>query len=447
MAECLAQMGMAGDWQLLAGLLVFAFILSAGALATVKLLRTRRIERENRSLHTAINHMTQGLCVWDADTRLLLYNDRYIEMYGMSPTVIKPGLSLREVLEHRAAQGQFKGDIEAYLDKVLKGIASKKDNNTVLDLPDGRRVAIAERVIPGGGWVATHDDVTEQHNIEQQRAALQSTEGRRAQVEAAIGKFRERIEQVLRMVDENASIMKSTATTLLASSQQTSERAGGAVHASTEASKNVTTAAAATDELSISISEISRQLSSTTEVLRSASEEASVTNREIAGLAEASQKIGDAVALIHSITGQTNLLALNATIEAARAGKAGSGFAVVAAEVKSLAVQTAKATQDISKMIVAVQASTGAAVNAILRITERMHDIDRNATAVAISIEQQSSATSEISSSVASAAQGTDGVVGVLKQLECAASDTRTTAENVRKVSETVESFLSKVAI
>jgi methyl-accepting chemotaxis protein len=232
----------------------------------------------------------------------------------------------------------------------------------------------------------------------------------------------------------------------------------GAVQASTEASMNVTTAAMAADELSASISEISSQLRRTTEVLRVASGEANTTNQEIAALAEASQKIGDVVALIRNIAGQTNLLALNATIEAARAGEAGRGFAVVASEVKSLAVQTAKATEDISKLIVAVQASTSSAVEAIHRITERMQEVDRNAASVAASVEQQSSATSEISNNVASAAEGTNGVVAVLNHLADAATDTRKTAETVLGVSNTVgaavsdlrsevEQFLSKVAV
>ena len=221
---------------------------------------------------------------------------------------------------------------------------------------------------------------------------------------------------------------------------------------------NVTNAAMAADELSASIYEISRQLGRTTEVLRVAAAEADATNREIAGLAEASQKIGDVVALIRHIAGQTNLLALNATIESARAGEAGRGFAVVASEVKSLAVQTAKATEDISRLIVAVQGSTDSAVEAIHRITERMQEIDRNATAVAASVEQQSSATSEISNNVASAAEGTNGVVAVLNHLATAATDTQKTAQTVLKVSNTVgnavsdlrsevESFLAKVAV
>jgi methyl-accepting chemotaxis protein len=460
MFDCLNPAGMKEGWQLFgfAGFSLLALIGGAVALAVICLIRTRALAQQNKRLRTALNHMSQGLCMWDANTKLLLCNDRYTEMYGMSVDFIRPGLLLREVLEHRAARGNFTGDIAQYVADVMQGIAGGKDNFKVLNLPDERTIAIAERMMPGGGWVATHDDVTEQHSVEQQRAAMRATEERRAKVEAAIAKFRERMEEVLRTVGDNASAMKSTATTLFASSNQTSERAEGAVQASTEASMNVTTAAMAADELSASIFEISRQLGHTTEVLRSASAEANATNHEIAGLAEASQKIGDVVALIRNIAGQTNLLALNATIEAARAGEAGRGFAVVASEVKSLAVQTAKATEDISRLIIAVQGSTGSAVEAIRRITERMQEIDRNATAVAASVEQQSSATSEISSNVASAADGTNGVVAVLNHLSTAAADTRKTAETVLEVSKTVgnavsdlrsevECFLSKVAV
>ena len=114
----------------------------------------------------------------------------------------------------------------------------------------------------------------------------------------------------------------------------------------------------------------------TTDVVRSAVDEAQGTNRQIAALAQAAQKIGDVIKLIHAIAGQTNLLALNATIEAARAGEAGKGFAVVASEVKSLAVQTAQATENISKLIMAVQTATTGAVGAIGRIANRMQEID-----------------------------------------------------------------------
>jgi methyl-accepting chemotaxis protein len=252
--------------------------------------------------------------------------------------------------------------------------------------------------------------------------------------------------------------MRSTAGALFGSSEHTSQRAESAVHAFHEASVNVETAAVAADELSRSISEISRQLTHTNSVVGMATSEARSTDGEIAGLADGAQKIGDVVKLIRNIAGQTNLLALNATIEAARAGEAGKGFAVVASEVKSLAVQTAKATEDIANHILSVQNSTSGAVEAIRQIATRMHEINENTAAVAASVEQQNSATSEISRNVASAAEGTGHVVSVLGDVAGAATQTRASAEVVRDASEAVEhavadlrleveDFLGKVAV
>jgi methyl-accepting chemotaxis protein len=151
------------------------------------------------------------------------------------------------------------------------------------------------------------------------------------------------------------------------------------------------------------------------------------------------------IKLIRAIAGQTNLLALNATIEAARAGDSGKGFAVVASEVKSLAVQTAKATEDISKLIMAVQQATGGAVAAIGRISNRMLEIDDCASAVTGSVEQQSAATAEISQNVASASDGAKLVVSVLDEVAGAATETRTSAESVLTASQTVESAAAEL--
>jgi methyl-accepting chemotaxis protein len=175
-------------------------------------------------------------------------------------------------------------------------------------------------------------------------------------------------------------------------------------------------------------------------------------------LTDTVQEIGEVVNLIRNIAGQTNLLALNATIEAARAGEAGRGFAVVASEVKSLAVQTAKATEQIASQIEAVQSSTRVAVDAIRRNTERMREIDGYTSAVALSLQQQDSATDEISHNVASAAKGAMGMVTVLDDVTRGVGDTRNAASKVLEASETVESaatglqrriegFLGRVAV
>jgi methyl-accepting chemotaxis protein len=239
--------------------------------------------------------------------------------------------------------------------------------------------------------------------------------------------------------------MKSTATTLLDSSSNTSQQADRAVHTSNNSSENVKTAAVAAEELSASISEISRQLDRTTEEVRSALSVSQATNSEIAALAQAAQKIGDVVELIRDVAGQTNLLALNATIEAARAGAAGRGFAVVASEVKSLAVQTAKATEDITRQIQAVQNSAGDAVSAIRRIAERMDEINRSTSSVAASVEQQNAATSQILKNVAGAADGAQVVVAVLEDVAGAAMETRASAQTVLDASQSVESALTNL--
>ncbi len=309
----------------------------------------------------------------------------------------------------------------------------------------GRMVAVINRPMADGGWVATHEDITERRDAERERAAMQEQQQRRSIIDRAITVFRQRVEDHLRTVTDGAMAMRSTATVLLASSGQTSQRADGAVAASNEASTNVETAAIAADELAKSIVEISGQLATTTSIVRAAVEEAQGTNAQISALSQAAQKIGDVVKLIRTIAGQTNLLALNATIEAARAGEAGKGFAVVASEVKSLAVQTAKATEDISRLISAVQTSTGSAVDAIGRIATRMQEIDSCTTSVSTAVQQQSAATSEISQNVAGAADGAKLVVSVLGNVTGAATETRQSAESVLTASQAVEAAAAEL--
>ncbi len=427
-------------------------------LALASIVYCRQLLRRNTRLTAAINNMSQGLCMFDASTRIVILNRRYIEMYNLSPKIVKPGCTLRQLIEHRKDTGLFTGDTEAYCRDIVESIASGKGGARFVKARDGRTVHALNHPMRGGGWVSTHEDVTEQQHAEAERAAIRDQEQRRGVIDAAIATFRPQMESLLNSVSESAAAMHSTATTLFGSSQQTSQRAEGAVQAFHEASTNVETAAVAANELSNSIAEISRQLVKTTDVVQLATTEAQATDGEIGGLAAGAQKIGDVVKLIRAIAEQTNLLALNATIEAARAGEAGKGFAVVASEVKSLAVQTAKATEDIANHILGVQNSTSSAVDAIRRIAKRMQEINQYTTAVAASVEQQNAATGEISQSVANAAAGTGHVVAVLGEVAGATTETRSSAEIVLGASETVETavsnlrskvegFLAKVAV
>jgi methyl-accepting chemotaxis protein len=434
----LADLEIGQAWQViaLACALGLVGILAAG---------NRRLRRQSRQLIAALDHMSQGLCMYDGSERLLLYNKRYIEMYGFSPEVVKPGCMLRDVLAHRVTQGTLAGDADDYRGKLLAALKEGRTTNNVLASGNGRMVSVINRPMLGGGWVGTHEDITEREQIAKDRDEMAARETRRAVLETAIASFRVRMDKLLKTVDGSADAMKATATTLSTSSGETSQHAGGAVHASSAASSSVRTAAVAADELTTSIAEIARQLELTNNVVQAAVTEAKATDGEIEALAAAARKIGDVVKLIRDIAGQTNLLALNATIEAARAGEAGRGFAVVASEVKTLAVQTAKATEEIAAQILAVQSSTTGAVEAIRRIADRMREINSYTSAVAASIEQQSAATGQISCNVSTAAEGTSLVVSVLGKVSDAATHTRASANAVLDGSRAVETAVAEL--
>ncbi|MGO9399838.1 MAG: PAS-domain containing protein, partial [Xanthobacteraceae bacterium] len=392
--------------------------IAAGALAF------GRTPAKIRRLTDALDHMSQGLCMFDAAGRIVVCNRPYLRMYKLSPEVVKPGCTLRELIEHRRQTGLFTGDPEQYCKEIMDGIAAGKISKWIVSASDGRVVHAINSPMPDGGWVSTHEDITEQQLLQQQRDDMASQQKRRGAVDAAIAAFRTGMDTLLKALGDSATAMKSTAVTLSAAANHGAQSATSAVAASNEASSGVKVAAAATDELANSIAEIARQITQTNSVVRLAVDEAHLTDGEMTTLAESAQKIGDIVKLIQTIAEQTNLLALNATIEAARAGEAGRGFAVVASEVKSLAVQTAKATEAIVGQILAVQGSTASAVDSIRRITQRMHEIQHYASGVAASIEQQNAATSNISSNVASAARAAETVAHVLGEVAGAAANT-----------------------
>jgi methyl-accepting chemotaxis protein len=228
-----------------------------------------------------------------------------------------------------------------------------------------------------------------------------------------------------------ATEMQATSKSMSATAGEASQQAATVAAVAEQASANVQTVAAATEELSSSVSEIGRQVTQSTQIAGQAVAEANRTNVTVQGLSAAAQKIGDVVKLISDIASQTNLLALNATIEAARAGEAGRGFAVVANEVKSLAGQTAKATDEISAQVGAMQGATTEAVQAIESIGRTIGAINEITSAISIAVDQQGSATQEIARSVHEAAQGTGQVSGNIASVNQAADKTGSAANKV----------------
>jgi methyl-accepting chemotaxis protein len=429
---------------------MLAFAVASGAMAIlgmslISAFADRRIDEQSKLLATALNNMSQGVVMFEGE-RLVVCNDSYIKMYGLGPVFVKPGCTLSDLLRRRSANGSLQGDGEEHRAQILAAMAEGRISNRIVETPDGRSISVTHRPIPGGRyWVGTHEDLSAQIRVERERAALAQQESRRASVESAIAAFRRDVETVLRSMSDSTAALRATATTLSASSGETSQQAAGALQFSAEASSNVTAAASAAEELIGSIGEISRRLHQATELVGAAVAEATSTNEDIAGLAQAAQEIGEVVNLIRHIAGQTNLLALNATIEAARAGESGRGFAVVASEVKSLAVQTAKATEDIAAQIAGVQASTSGVVEAIRRNTERLQEINHYTSAVASSVEEQNAATGGISQNVIGAAAGTKEVAVILNQVANAISQTRQSADTVLMASQKVEAAAAEL--
>jgi methyl-accepting chemotaxis protein len=229
----------------------------------------------------------------------------------------------------------------------------------------------------------------------------------------------------------SASDMKVSANSMSTAAATTNGEATAAAAAAQQTSTNVETVAAATEELSSSIQEISRQIAQSSQIASNAVSEAGRANETMASLENSAKRVGDIVALISGIAKQTNLLALNATIEAARAGETGKGFAVVASEVKSLATQTAKATEEIQATVAAIQSMTGTAVSAIQGIGGIVARMNEITAAVAAAAEQQGAATSEIAGNIQQAAASAKQVSGSVTTAQGAASQTGSIAENV----------------
>jgi methyl-accepting chemotaxis protein len=281
------------------------------------------------------------------------------------------------------------------------------------------------------------DNMIRADHLAAEQSAQNVTKMRRARMlDDLTRSFEAKVSELVSGLSSSSATMETTARSMLSTATANNRQAGIVAGASEQTSANVQMVASATEELTSSITEISRQVAQSAEISARAVENARRTGDTARSLAAGAQKIGDVVTLIQNIAAQTNLLALNATIEAARAGEAGRGFAVVASEVKSLAGQTAKATTEISEQVAAIQGASDETVAAIRSVVDVITEINQIGSAIASAIEEQGSATKEIARNVQQAAQGTQEVTSNISGVQQAADNTGAAATQVLGAAE-----------
>jgi methyl-accepting chemotaxis protein len=268
----------------------------------------------------------------------------------------------------------------------------------------------------------------------QERANLESkAKHDRELIRRELGdEFKEQVARIVDSVVQSAEELQALSLSVDRSNNQTVQKVGAAAVASAQATTNIETISSATGNLSSSITSISQQASRSAEVATQAAQEARRTNTVVEGLSDRTQKIGEVVTLIQSIASQTNLLALNATIEAARAGEHGRGFSVVASEVKALANQTAKATEEISKQILEICDASEQAVQAIQAIGGTIDEIDTISRDIAAAVDRQESATHEIVSNLQQASSGTENLSRDIRSAATASDESGVSVSKLR---------------
>ncbi len=345
-------------------------------------------------------------------------------LIGVSAAGILAGLAIAALIAV-AGIARPLGNLVVALERMARGEA----NLTIREAARGDEIGAVGRAVEGIKAMVARKAAEEQE-LRQVAEAAAAAERRRTMLELADG-FERAVGGIVGSVSASATELQATAQQMTASAGQTADQSAAVAAASEEASANVHTVAAAAEELGASVAEIGRQVSGSSELAQAAADEADQTGRLVQILNSTSVRIGDMVGLISNIASQTNLLALNATIEAARAGEAGRGFAVVATEVKELANQTAKATEEIAGQIGEIQSVTGQAVTAIGAITERIRDINAASTMIAGAVEEQGAATQEIVRNVSQAAAGTQEVTGNIAGVARASEEAGAAARHV----------------
>jgi methyl-accepting chemotaxis protein len=315
---------------------------------------------------------------------------------------------------------------------IVTGMNELADGSFDVVLPGlGRRDEIGAMAQAVETFKAKAIEKAAQEAAEKEAQSNAAAAGRRAEMYRLADGFEAAIGGIVGTVSTASNRLEDAATRLTSTADSTQMLTSAVASASEEASSNVQSVASAAEELSSSVTEIGRQVQESSRIAQEAVRQAERTDSRIAQLSHAATRIGDVVKLITAIAEQTNLLALNATIEAARAGEAGRGFAVVAQEVKALAAQTAKATEEIGTQIVSMQTATGDSVTAIKEIGATIARISEIAAGIAAAVKQQNTTANEIARNVQQAAQGTSQVASNIAVVNRGATETGTASAEV----------------